>query len=124
MAKILIVDDESSIRVLLREILEYSGHEVLEADSGNKAIGIYLEHEASIDLVITDLIMPGKTGIDLIMEIKEQNNQVKILAITGGGGIPGTTNYLALADLLGAIKTIKKPFSANSICSEVEAILA
>lgn len=122
MAKILIVDDEQNIRNILRETLKKEQHEVFEASSGLDASAILDSN--NIELMITDLVMPGKTGLDLIMEVKEQNPELTIIAISGGGGINGRFDYLPIAQLIGANNIIKKPFSISDIKQTVAELLA
>ena len=122
MAKILIVDDEQNIRNIIRETLKKEKHEVFEASSGLDASTI-LESN-NIELMITDLVMPGKTGLDLIMEVKERNPELSIIAISGGGGINGRFDYLPIAQLIGANNIIKKPFSISDIKQTVAELLA
>ena len=122
MAKILVVDDEQNIRNILRETLKKEQHEVFEASSGLDASAILDAH--NIELMITDLVMPGKTGLDLIMEVKERNPELTIIAISGGGGINGRFDYLPIAQLIGANNIIKKPFSISDIKQTVAELLA
>lgn len=122
MAKILVVDDEQNIRNILRESLKKEEHEVFEASSSQEACDI-LDANA-IELMITDLVMPGKTGLDLIMEIKEKLPDLAIIAISGGGGINGRFDYLPIAQLIGANNIIKKPFSISDIKTTVSDLLA
>lgn len=122
MAKILVVDDEQNIRNILREMLKKEAHEVFEAGSGQEATEI-LDGNA-IEILITDLVMPGKTGLDLIMEIKERMPKLNIIAISGGGGINGRFDYLPIAQLIGANNIIRKPFSMADIKKAVSELLA
>ena len=122
MAKILVVDDEQNIRNILRESLKKENHEIFEASTGQEASDIIDAN--AVDLVITDLVMPGKTGLDLIMEIKEKVPDITIIAISGGGGINGRFDYLPIAQLIGADNIIKKPFSINDIKQSVSNLLA
>lgn len=113
MAKILVVDDEKNIRNLLRDTLKKEEHEIFEACTGQEAMDI-LDGNA-IEVMITDLVMPGKTGLDLIMESKEKNPDLNIIAISGGGGINGRFDYLPIAQLIGANNIIRKPFAVADI---------
>lgn len=122
MAKILVVDDEQNIRNILREALKKEAHEVFEAGSGQEATEI-LDGNA-IEIMITDLVMPGKTGLDLIMEIKERMPKLNIIAISGGGGINGRFDYLPIAQLIGADNIIRKPFTMTDIKKTVSELLA
>jgi len=83
MARILIIDDESQIRSMLRLMLERVGYEVDEAPDGLEGIRQYREDPA--DLIITDLIMPNKDGIGMIIDLKKEFPKVKIIAMSGGG---------------------------------------
>ena len=122
MTKILVVDDEENIRNILRESLANEAYEVLEASSGVEASEILGKNE--IDLMITDLVMPGKTGLDLIMEVKESIPDLSIIAMSGGGGINGRFDYLPIAQLIGANNIVKKPFSIRDIKQTVADLLA
>jgi len=82
-ACILVIEDDVQVRALLKKLLESEGYTVLEAENGN--IGIRLYHENSVDVVITDLIMPEKEGIETIRELRKIAPQIKIIAISGGG---------------------------------------
>jgi len=121
MAKILIVDDEDSVRSVLKDVLDDNGHDIYEAGDGKEAYKIF--NDNPIDLIITDLIMPEKNGIDLIMELKQQHPDLKILAISGGGGITGRFDYLPIAKLVGANIVINKPFNIGEIRAKVIELL-
>lgn len=122
MAQILVVDDEASVRNLLSDVLEREGYTVFTAATGVEASTIYNAND--IDLIITDLVMPEKGGIDLIMELKKQNPSVRVIAISGGGGITGRFDYLPIAKLVGASEIIAKPFQVAEIRSQVARMLA
>ncbi|MGA8180856.1 MAG: response regulator [Desulfobacterales bacterium] len=120
MARILIIDDEAIIRDLLKKILEREGYEIVTAFNGEEGLKIHRENPA--DLIITDLIMPGKEGIETIMELRRDFKDVKIIAMSGGGRIdPGT--YLQMAKTLGAIKTIAKPFDRKELLKTIQELL-
>jgi len=120
MAHILVIEDDEQIRVLLRQILEREGHEVLEAPEGDKGLKIYRENLP--DIVITDLLMPGKEGLETIRELREVNPDVRIIAVSGGGQISPDL-YLDLARKLGAFLTLKKPFTRMEILGAVDLLL-
>jgi len=105
MANILIVDDERSVRALLRAVLECENHQVVEAANGR--IGLELYQERSFDLIITDLTMPEMDGLDLIAELTRNFVNVKIIAMTGDSQLG---SRLAKAKWLGARATLRKPF--------------
>lgn len=120
MAKILIIDDDEQIRAMLRQMLEREEHEVKNASNGNEGIKLY--REDPVDLVITDLIMPEKEGIETIMELKEDYPNVKILAISGGGFL-GHKTYLMNAKKLGALSTMSKPLNHKELLETVDKLL-
>lgn len=121
MKSILIVDDESSIRKIMRAILENEGYSVLEASGGNEAIVQFGKHRP--DLVVTDLLMPEKDGIETLFELKQINSKVKVIALSGGGRIC-SENYLNYAMKLGAIATIEKPFTSEEFLMVINKTLA
>lgn len=121
MANILVVDDEEPIRSLVRKILVKEGHEVCEAENGQVACDLF--EKADIDLIITDLVMPEKNGIEMIMEIKRLHPQLKVIAISGGVGFSGQIDLLSVASLLGAKHIIKKPFGVDDIRNAVNDML-
>ena len=122
MANILVVDDEAPVRNLLSDVLEKEGYTVFTAETGVEASTIY--NSKDIDLIITDLVMPEKGGIDLIMELKKQDPNIKVIAISGGGGITGRFDYLPIAKLVGATEIIAKPFQVAEIRAQVAKMLA
>jgi YesN/AraC family two-component response regulator len=112
MAHIMIVDDEDLLRQTLRHILEAAGHEVLDASNGNECLKA-LETQA-VDVVITDIVMPEKEGIELIADIRRSYPDLKILAISAGAW-GGKFDYLETATKLGAHAALAKPFTADQI---------
>lgn len=121
MARILVIDDDPMIRELLLYMLQGAGHEVALAADGNEGFSSYRQTPA--DVVITDLIMPGKEGIETIREMVQEFPGVKIIAISGGGRInPGS--YLELAKRLGAVKALSKPVERQVLIDTVEEVLA
>src|SRR5687768_12074125 len=85
MPKILLIDDDDAFRKVVRLALTSMGHDVIEACDGGE--GLRLLKANSIDLVLTDLIMPDKEGIETIMEIQRMRPELKIIAMSGGGRI-------------------------------------
>ena len=121
MAKILVVDDELSIRVMLTHMLEQDGHEVFVAEDGEQGVNLYRENFP--DVVISDLVMPNKNGIDMILELKKEYPELRVLAISGGGGITGAFDYLPTAKLVGANNILKKPFGIQDLRDALQAVL-
>ena len=107
MASILVIDDHLEVRQFVREVLEREGHEVREALNGEE--GVELFEEARADLVITDMFMPRKGGIETIADLQEIDEHVRIIAMTSHGGIENY-DFLRVARALGAVKTLEKPF--------------
>jgi CheY-like chemotaxis protein len=120
MATILVVDDERQVRTLLRRILETSGYTVIEASNGMEAINLYKAQKP--DLVITDMVMPEKEGVESIIELKRFDRDIKIIAISGGGRM-GPEEYLHLANKLGARFTFEKPFEVADLLHAVDQML-
>lgn len=117
---ILVIDDDQTIRVLLRTILEREGYRVVDALDGNKGIKRYKERPT--DLVITDLIMPGKEGIETIRDLRRGFPHVKIIAVSGGGRI-GPESYLKMAKGVGALRTLSKPFDRTELIKTVKEVM-
>lgn len=114
MSTILIIDDEESIRILLRSALEAAGYEVTEAANGRQGLELYRRKPA--DLVITDILMPELNGLDMLLELTREFLNAKVVAISGAGG---GKNVLDVAKLLGARQTFRKPFSMPQLLSAV-----
>ena len=120
MARILIIDDEPQIRSMLRLMLERVGYEVAEAPDGIEGIRRYRENPA--DLIITDLIMPNKDGIGMIIDLKKEFPRVKIIAMSGGG-VNRPEGYLDGAKKLGAACTLTKPIDRDEMLKAVKETL-
>jgi CheY-like chemotaxis protein len=120
MALVLLVDDNCELRRSVHRILAVSGHDVLEAGDGCEALDLLHQHHP--DLIITDVIMPGKDGIETIMEIRRERLPVKILAITGGDPVGGPM-YLAAAAKLGADAIMRKPLRVTEFQALVDRLL-
>ena len=121
MPRILVVDDEPDICDLLREILSLAGHDVLVAPDGDSAIALL--RKQPVDVMLTDIFMPGKEGIETIMELRRDFPTVKIVAMSGGGRT-GDFHYLRDAVQLGAVRTIFKPFGEEDVLRVVREALA
>ena len=121
MKKILIVDDDEQIRFILKDLLKKIDAVVNEASDGDEAIKKFnIEH---YDLIILDILMPGKEGIQTIQELKHNNPGLKIIAISGGGHI-GANVYLDMAKKIGADLCISKPIDLNSFIGQVKSLLS
>ncbi|MCP4004202.1 MAG: response regulator [bacterium] len=120
MARILVVDDDAQIRGVIRGMLETMGHEVHEVSDGMHATVAYREKPA--DLVITDIYMPDKEGLELILELRTEFPDVKIVAVSGGGGA-FDLEPLETAQNLGVCATLNKPFRSEELGKLVERVL-
>ena len=120
MANILLVDDEEQLRSILRIVLESAGHDVEEAGNGKEAVESYRSRPA--DLLVTDIVMPEKEGIETIIQLRESYPEVKVIAMSGGGRT-GDQNYLELAKKLGANQVLAKPFSNSEFLNAVNLVL-
>lgn len=116
MARILVIDDEQLARFTMREILESAGHEVEEAKNG--AQGIACQKSQPFDVVITDIIMPEKEGVQTIIELRRDYPTLPIIAISGGGRTRNL-DFLKIAERYGAKRILAKPFSEEELLDAV-----
>jgi len=130
MASILIVDDEEEIRVVLETLLKRAGFDIHIATDGDLAIKMY--RESPTDLVIIDIIMPNKNGVDAIRALREEFPDVKIIAVSGGGqtGVLSykpvslqTTVFLSAAESAVADAVLPKPFSTKELLAVIESLM-
>jgi len=117
MKNILILDDNEDIRRLLILMLSVEGYNVQDAAETDRAFEII--RNTHIDLIITDLIMPEKDGLEVIMELRRDFPDIKIIAVSAGGRI-GPSTYLDMAGKLGAHRVFNKPFNQQEIIQAVE----
>ena len=121
MATVLIVDDEEQLRVLMRQALEQAEFKVIDAKDGKEALDLYRKQPT--DLVVMDILMPGQDGLESIIQLRREFPTVKIIAITGGSEMIGVLNYLEVAKMLGARRTLHKPFDLKELVEAAEAEL-
>ena len=119
MACALVVDDEESVRHMLRRLLEGADFRVFEASNGKEALRVL--DERMVDLIIIDIIMPEMDGIETIMEVRRRSPDLPIIAISGGSQA-AKIDYLESARKLGANYTLRKPFSVAEILSIIDEI--
>jgi CheY-like chemotaxis protein len=116
--RILVLDDDGQVNSLVREILRSERYEVLTAISGVE--GLELLRQQSIDLLITDILLPGMDGIEVIQEVRRLQPALKILAVSGGG-IGATPEFLLnRARQAGAAGTLAKPFTREQLLAVVQ----
>ncbi|MBL9186665.1 MAG: response regulator [Opitutaceae bacterium] len=118
---ILVVEDQEEMRAAIEAMLTVAGYCVVSAANGHEAKRTIATH--AIDLVLTDLLMPGKDGIEVISDLRHGNPQLPIIAMSGGGRMPASF-YLNIARGLGAETLLGKPFSEQRLLAEVEKALA
>ncbi len=120
MKRILVIDDDIQVRQMLKQILERAGYEVADAPDGKEGIRLYRDEPA--DLIITDIIMPEKEGIETILELRREFPDVKIIAISGGGRFdPGV--YLETAEKFGVARTFGKPIDRKELLDAIQELL-
>ncbi len=119
---ILVVEDDPNMRSMMGLLLQSAGHAVVESEDGVAASAI-LKRER-IDLVITDVVMPKKDGLEFIREVRQQWPKVPIVAVSGGGDHLDGTYCLKVARSLGAAATLEKPFDDGKFLQIVAEIAA
>jgi DNA-binding response OmpR family regulator len=119
--RILIIDDEEAIRSLLRLTLERAGYEVEDAPDGG--IGLQLHRKNPADLIITDILMPEKEGIETIIELRRKYPDVKIIAISGGGRLKTPEIFLTMAEKFGVNRSLAKPVSREALLATVKELI-
>jgi DNA-binding response OmpR family regulator len=120
MKRILIIDDEPYILMMLKKMMERAGYEVELAENGMR--GLELFREEAFNLVISDIIMPEKEGLGIIREMKQDRPELKIIAISGGGRV-SADDYLNTAKLFGADRIFQKPFKQEEIVGAVRELI-
>ena len=118
--RILIIDDEEEVREILRRALEKDGFAVDEAADGRE--GLRRFRQGGADLVIVDLFMPYKEGMETILEIRETAPDVRTIAISGGG-LSGEMEFLEHAETFGASRTFTKPLDLAVLVKAVHELL-
>ena len=120
MARILIIDDDDALRGVIAQNLEYAGHTVVQAADGRQGVDLF--HTTPLDLVLTDLVMPGKEGVETIIEIHREKPELPIIAMSGG--MPRSNMYLDIAAKLGARRALAKPFTPQDLIKAINEVLA
>lgn len=120
MARILIIDDDDLLRGVLAKALTHSGHEVIQAADGQQGVDLFFA--TTVDLVITDLIMPVQEGVETILRLRTQNPKIPIIAISGG--VTNSKIYLEIAGKIGAKRILAKPFTPQELVKAIGEVLA
>lgn len=118
---ILVIDDDKLMCLAVARILTAAGYNVSVAYDGDQGLRLY--QSQPFDLVVTDLIMPDKEGIQLIRELRKENAQVRIIAMSAGGR-GGASDYLKWARLMGAKQCLTKPIKRQELLDAVASVLA
>jgi CheY-like chemotaxis protein len=119
MLSVLVVDDEDQIRWVIREALEQAGYAVEEARDGKEGLARYRSNPA--DVVLMDILMPDQDGLESIMTFRCEFPASRVIAMTGGSDMIGILNFLDVAKMLGACRTIQKPFDIKTLLDAVAA---
>jgi len=116
LAQILIMDDDASVRTALKTLLQKEGHEITEAH--NAAEGAKIYSTSAPDLIITDLLMPERDGVEALLELRSQYPNIKTIVISGDA-----PEFLPIVEDLGAGRTIAKPFKNDEVLAAVKELL-
>jgi CheY-like chemotaxis protein len=128
MARVLVIDDNDLVRDLLRTVLEGEGHDVVEAADGEQGVRTFARE--AVELVICDVLMPNKDGLETVRELRNRNSKVPIITMTGGPILDetmldhGEIDYLRMTLAFGATRAIAKPFRPAELIRVVDSCLA
>ena len=122
MERILVIEDDEMIAKMLRSVLEKAGYAVSEARNGKE--GLLAQQREAADLVITDLIMPEKEGIETIIELRRTYPGLRIIAMSGGGRTGSAGDYLQIARQVGAARVVAKPFALEQMVATIREVLS
>ena len=121
MARILVIEDDDSIRKLIEKFMTIDGHEVETAENG--AVGLKMIGSRQYDLLITDIVMPEQDGIGVLMELRAQSSKLKTIVITGGSLKLQVDDLMLTAKAMKADKVLKKPLDFEKLSSVVTELL-
>jgi len=121
MPTILLVDDDPHVRPMIRDILELGGHDVIEAGGAEEAFEVEAEHEGPIDLVLTDVMMPGLTGPEMARRLRPRRPEAKLLYMSAFTEVDFASQGI---DLDAGVPVLSKPFGIDELTSKVEEVLA
>lgn len=120
MANILLVDDDPTVRLIANELLRVDGHAILEAEDGDEALKIV--GAVAVDLVVLDMLMPNKDGLETIIELRKRHPHIRILAISSGGRMDQGL-LLRAAMVFGADESLEKPLRLETFSRIVKRLL-
>lgn len=120
MSKVLVIDDEVSLQKVCSAVLKKAGHQVFCASDGRE--GMRLANDAPVDVVVTDILMPGQEGLETIASLMQAHPRVPIIAMSGGGTF-AAEECLAMSQGLGVASVLRKPFTAEELLDVVNAAL-
>ena len=115
--RVLVIEDDADLRNLIHVYLEEEGFEVASAADGRE--GLQMQRDTPAEVVVTDIFMPGKEGIETVFDLQREFPDTRIIAISGGANSAKGVDYLGLARRLGAKKTLSKPFSMRQLADAV-----
>jgi YesN/AraC family two-component response regulator len=119
-ARILLIDDDPWVLKVFQQFLEDQGHEIITAVNGQEGLDLFRQNPT--DLIITDMVMPIKDGLKMILELDNEFPNIPTIAISGGGVIE-PERYLNLAESIGARKTLTKPVTKEELLAAVKEVL-
>ena len=112
------IEDDNDLRTMLRATLVAAGHTVIEARDGQEGLNLF--RQAGADLVVTDIVMPEKEGLAVLLELRKAQPPVKVIAMSGEGN---ASDYLDMARLMGAAKVLPKPFRPSALLAAIDELL-
>jgi DNA-binding response OmpR family regulator len=121
MAQILIIEDDIQFRPMLEQMLTSQGYQVISSENGIQGMEQFRRHQPA--LVITDILMPEKDGIETILEIKRESPSTRIIAISGGRRSISPKFSLDSATLLGVDSVLAKPFTRQQLLDTIRNVL-
>jgi CheY-like chemotaxis protein len=114
--RVLLIEDDGSVRRIVRKMLERGCHEVTEAENGR--VGLDRLRDGAFDLVITDIVMPEMDGLETLIELRKHYPTLTVIAMSGGGRT-GNMDFLGSAEKLGASAVLHKPFTIDVLATAI-----
>lgn len=115
--RVLLVDDDEMVRETLTNLLEEAGFQVIAANDGEMGLALHQEHAPTV--VVTDILMPHKEGMETIMELRRRDPATQIIAMSGGDRTGGI-DFLSMARRLGADRVLQKPFRIGELIAAIK----